>query len=318
MTHPRKSFFSGALDRLSEVLFPYLLPRLMPIVDMKVEELRRPRLPPVDVFRAPNDGPFMRYSTCVAEDFLHPEFKRLADMIGHNVFYHRKLWEFVFILNHALKMNAVGAGKRGLGFGVGSEPLPAAFAAQGSKIIATDAPPEIGIAAGWTNANQLALGLESLPNLNLPRSVFEAAVSFKVCDMTDIPPDLKGFDFCWSSCALEHVGSIELAMDFVVNSVEKTLKIGGVAIHTTEFNLSSNESTVEIGQTVLLRRRDFDDLVARLCARGHTVMPFIVGPDVSPVDNFVDLPPYGSSPHLKLLLEGYVSTSAGLVIRRGK
>lgn len=70
-------------------------------------------------------------------------------------------------------------------------------------------------------------------------AVFEANVSFQVCDMNDISPDLTDFDFNWSSCCFEHLGSLEAGMQFVVNAVEKTLRPGGVAVHTTEYNLLS-------------------------------------------------------------------------------
>ena len=42
---------------------------------------------------------------------------------------------------------------------------------------------------------------------------------------------------------------------------------GGVGVHTTEYNLSSNERTVEQGPTVLYRRRDLDTIRDALDAR---------------------------------------------------
>ena len=36
------------------------------------------------------------------------------------------------------------------------------------------------------------------------------------------------------------------------------------------------------------------------------------------VDNFIDIPPYKSSPHLKLMFRGYVITSIGLIIHKPK
>ncbi len=105
-------------------------------------------------------------------------------------------------------------------------------------------------------------------------------------------------------------------MDFVIEAVENTLRPGGVAVHTTEFNLSSNDATIEEGVTVLYRRRDIEDLIGELRARGHQVEPFRLAPDTLTMDGYVDQPPY-AGPHVKLGLEGYVCTSVGLVIRRG-
>jgi hypothetical protein len=47
------------------------------------------------------------------------------------------------------------------------------------------------------------------------------------------------------------------------------------------------------------------------------VQPFSVAPDAHTLDQYVDVPPFSPDGHLKLLLEEYVSTSVGIVIRRG-
>ena len=46
-------------------------------------------------------------------------------------------------------------------------------------------------------------------------------------------------------------------MDFVINSM-RVLKPGGVAVHTTEFNLSSNDDTIEARDLCVYRRRDIE------------------------------------------------------------
>ena len=136
--------------------------------------------------------------------------------------------------------------------------------------------------------------------------------------MNDIPATLVDFDFNWSSCCFEHLGSLEMGMQFVINAVEKTLRVGGVAVHTTEFNLSSNEATVETGVTAIYRQRDMLELVQRLKDRGHIVKPFVVAPNSHFWDFHVDVPPYIQQPHLKLLLGQYVATSVGIVVQRGR
>jgi hypothetical protein len=114
------------------------------------------------------------------------------------------------------------------------------------------------------------------------------------------------------------LGSLQAGMDFVINSVEKTLKIGGIACHTTEFNLSSNDATIESGPTVVYRKRDMEALVQELRARGHEVDEFRIAPDAHPLDFYVDVPPHWKGPHLRLRLMEHTVTSAGLVIRRGR
>ncbi len=167
------------------------------------------------------------------------------------------------------------------------------------------------------NTSQHAAGKEALRRpLVCPDDLFEKNVTFRECDMNAIPDDLTGYDFCWSACALEHLGSIEKGLDFIVRSVE-CLKPGGWAIHTTELNLSSNYDTVDNLDTVLFRRQDFEALAARLTALGHHVTPFDFDPGVKPVDLYIDVPPYREDPHLKVALWGYSITSFGLMIQRG-
>jgi hypothetical protein len=112
----------------------------------------------------------------------------------------------------------------------------------------------------------------------------------------------------------EHCGSIEQGKSFILNQM-KCLRPGGVAIHTTEYNLSSNHSTVEDGGTVLYRQSDIEWMVSALREAGHSItIDFTPGREM--VESYVDLPPYKLQPHLRLLLADYVCTSIGLIITR--
>ncbi|EML1597820.1 class I SAM-dependent methyltransferase [Burkholderia cenocepacia] len=222
-------------------------------------------------------------------------------------------------MHKLLESGVVAPGRRGIVFGVGQERLPALFASMGASIVATDAPPEIGVASGWRQSNQHSDSLSQLRYDDIaPSNVFYARVRHRYCDMTAIPDDLNGFDFTWSSCCYEHLGSLEAGAQFVIDSVEKVLKVGGVACHTTEFNLSSDDETIEEGPTVLYRRRDMVELIDRLRQRGHTVEPFVIAPDSHFLDHHVDVPPWTHNPHLKLRMGEYVATSAGILVTRGR
>ena len=189
--------------------------------------------------QASADVPFMAHSTCSAGDFLHHEFVRLSRILGLPLVFHRKYWEWVFILHHALRSGAIAPGKRALGFAVGTEPLPAAFARFGASVMATDAPVEIGVERGWQKGGEHSAQLDDLYHpAVIDRDTFDRNVAFAACDMTRIPPNLSGYDFCWSSCSLEHLGTLSAGIDFVVQCVEGTLRPGGIACHTTELNLS--------------------------------------------------------------------------------
>ena len=265
------------------------------------------------------DHIFMKYSTCSAADFLHPQFSQLCQEFDYPPSYHRKLWEWVFVIHHLKQAGVLRTGSRGIGFGVGRERLPALFAKYGAQIVATDASEELGKSVGWVKSNEHSSGVSQLlyPNV-VDDDIVRSHVIHRACDMNRIDDDLTGFDFTWSCCCFEHLGSLEAGIEFVINSVEKTLKIGGVACHTTEFNLSSNEDTLREGATVLYRKRDMLELVERLRERGHEVETFSVAPDSHYLDGYVDVPPYTDNPHLKLALEGYTTTSVGIVVKRGR
>ena len=275
-------------------------------------------LPRVAIVEVARQAGYMEYSTCAAADFLDPRFIAACATIGFEHRFHRKLWEFVFVMHHLDRAGMLAAGRRGIGFGVGTEPLPAAFAARGAAILATDAPAEIGIAAGWAASNQLASGKQTLRRDHLcDPATFERLVDFALVDMNQIGGELTGFDFAWSACCLEHLGSLRAGLDFVAHTVEQVLRPGGVAVHTTELNLSSDDATVEQGGTVLYRRRDLEAFIGRMREAGHEVMGLRIAPDTHFLDGWVDMPPYSDDAHLKLALEGFTSTSVGLVIRRG-
>ena len=288
-------------------------------LQIQLDSARQRQYLPMPPFPDPSPStPFMSYSTCNATDFLHPRYKEICDLLRHPFIWHRKLWEYVFVIHHLVESGLVTEGSRGLVFGVGTERLPSLFASMGAKIMATDMSTEHAHASDWTKG-QHAANLESLrcPDI-IDNGLFNSNVSYRVCDMNNIDPELVDFDFNWSSCCFEHLGSIEAGLQFVVNAVEKTLRVGGIAVHTTEYNLASNGATVESPHVVIFRNRDILELVQRLQDRGHIVQPFVVAPNSHHLDFHIDMPPYLQDAHLKLLLWEHVATSAGIVVRRGR
>lgn len=228
-------------------------------------------------------------------------------------------WEYIFIIHHLLEHGALQVGKKGIGFGVGREPLPSAFALLGADILGTDAPDDIRERGGWTNSKEHSATLSQMRFPWIDETLFYDRVQYQPADMNQIDPALSGYDFTWSSCCLEHLGNLRKGLDFIINSVETCLKVGGIACHTTELNLSSNVDTVEESQeTVLYRKKDLEGLVQELRERGHIVDPILVGPASHPLDFHIDTPPFSQDPHLRLKLAGYVTTSIGIVVRRGR
>ena len=309
-----------------------------PIADarLRVEKIRTGELPeqveailtrelPKQIgvmFYQPNDivagtaaGEYMAASNPLARDFLHPEYQKFCRIYHEQMTLHRKQWEFAFIYERLRKAGVLCPGTRGLGFGVGTEKLPSFFASLGIHITATDAAP----GQNWAGSSDVSDHKSRLfqPDM-IDLESFDNRVSFEYCDMNDIPSHLTDYDFCWSSCSFEHLGNLQRGIDFVINSVEQSLKVGGVACHTTELNLSSDDKTIETGGTVIYRKKDLERLCRTLIERGHWVEPLRIEPGTLPPDYFVDVPPHSHNPHLKLLLGSYVATSVGLVVRRGR
>jgi hypothetical protein len=254
---------------------------------------------------------------CTAAQFDEPAYARWIAELQMPDHRHRKHWEPVYILQVLSRYGMLRPGARGLGFGTGNERLPAVMASHGCTVVATDLARADPASSTWDNTQERARSIESLrfPQI-CADEVFDRQVTFRTADMNKIPGDLAGFDFTWSSCALEHLGSIENGLAFIRNSVN-CLTFGGVAVYTTEFNISSNEDTVDNQETVLFRKRDLERLAVDLVSRGHYAAQFNYDLGTTALDKAVDVQPYSSNSHLKLMIEGYVTTSFGIIVRRG-
>lgn len=230
----------------------------------------------------------------------------------------RKQWEFFFIAQALFERGMLQGGRKGIGFGVGQEPLPALFASFGVEILATDQRYEDAERAGWVKSSQHSRNLSSLNEKGIcTDEMFHQLVQFAEVDMNGLPAHMAGqFDFCWSSCALEHLGSLKHGTKFIKGSLD-LLKPGGIAVHTTEFNLSSDERTIESEGLSVYRRHDIEELVADVEAAGHTVEPIDWTQGSGLAETVVDLPPWGrGEPHVRLLLGEFECTSIGLLIQR--
>lgn len=253
---------------------------------------------------------------CNQEQMLSPDFRRwmlaMRQDPGHM---HRKQWEWAFVAQALHERGMLVPGRRGMGFAVGQEPLTSLFCAWGCRILATDVEAEHASGAGWVATGQHAESLAALNKLGLadPQVLRELA-SFRAVDMRAIPDDLGRVDFLWSACAFEHLGDLRAGMDFVSRSFD-LLEPGGVAVHTTEFNLDSDWTTIGVGSDAVYRRCDLEEIARGVRAKGGRVrLDFREGN--LPADLHVDQPPFKQDIHLRLELFGYRCTSFGLILER--
>ncbi len=99
----------------------------------------------------------------------------------------------------------------------------------------------------------------------------------------------------------------------------KYLRPGGVAVHTTEFNLTSNDKTIDSGGFVIYRKCDIEALDRHLRSNRCGLEPVDFYGGSHQFDLDYDTEPYfkNGKPHVKLQLGSFVSTSILLVIHKG-
>jgi hypothetical protein len=246
---------------------------------------------------------WLRPRPCTRGELYTVESKADALLLRTRFQLHRKLWEHIAIYRAFVSLHM--SLPRCLGFGVGKEPLPEAFAREGAMVLATDQAPnggELWRASGQYHGDPQFYESE----------YGVGRVDFRHVDMRSIPADLKEFDFLWSSCALEHIGGIAAGSRFVHEAM-RCLKPGGWAIHTTELNVTSNEDTVNESNLCLFRRCDIEAMLDSLRASGHSVL----APAWEMLDDVG--PPAGEDelPHLAYRVGDFVTTSFFFATRRG-
>lgn len=251
---------------------------------------------------------------CTQSQFEESRYGDWCRRFGEEPCLHRKQWEFVYIAQALYLRGMLQPGKRGIGFGVGLEPVASLVASFGASALATDLAEDAGV---WGATGQHATRLEDLlyPHMAAPAN-WRELLSFRAVDMNAIPMDLRQaqYDFAWSACSLDHLGSLSQGLDFIRASLG-CVKPGGVVVHTTEYNISSNTKTLEQGPVVVYRDCDLWTFVREMQSAGHKMTLNLTRGDGA-YDGVPDREPYGL-PHLAMELGGFVITSVGLTIQKG-
>ena len=260
---------------------------------------------------------YMETANCISQDFLDPQFSKFCARIGHPASLHRKLWEYGFVAHHLQDALALRSGAKGVGFGVGAEPLSSLYASMGCQILATDAPRGLG-SEGHSLRNQSGRSRGDIfhPTV-VDGDTFDRNVLFKSSDMNHIDDSICNFDFCWSVDCLGYLGSIEDGFKFIERSVANVVKVGGISVHTGQLNVSSHDQAIDAAGLSLYSALDIERLIERLERRGHKCARLPIEPGASFVDYLVDVPPFGDV-HLKWRTGEFVCTSFGLVVTRGQ
>jgi len=183
--------------------------------------------------------------------FVENAFKRWAlTELQWQFGFNRKLWEYVYILR-VLEVYGKLTG-RGLGFGVGADPIVPVMLRYGARLVVTDLPPEEAKLHGWA-----------------PMAFSSSAdIQVRHVDMNSIPTSLREFDFIWSCGSLEHIGGHAAGLDFI-KSAMACLRPGGIAVHTTELMYGDNEHHFDSPNLSIYCGKDVQTLAESMKAMGH-------------------------------------------------
>ena len=112
--------------------------------------------------RAPT-FPGLISQACTAAQIDTEPYAAWCERFGHPHLVHRKQWEWCYLVQALTERDMVRAGSRGLGFGVGTEPIASLLAAEGCELVATDLPVEHDDHQAWATVEQHAESIQSEP-----------------------------------------------------------------------------------------------------------------------------------------------------------
>ncbi len=269
----------------------------------------------------------LAWRACQGRHFQDPRFMHWAEVLGFDDFPQRKAWEFAAIMETALLGGVLAEGKTAIGFGVGTEPITAALAAHGVRVTATDLPSSGDTTSEWAASLQHAASIDQLRFPGICNDeILNELVSFVPVDMNDLPETVTAdsYDFVWSSCVIEHLGTPKLGFDFVLKSAE-LLAPGGMMIHTTEYELTNKEITQDYGHCAVYRAADFLELAQQFRELGFAVNIDLGISLAMPEERWIssfEIPGayesgYEEPAHLRLVIGDSISTSFAITVRRG-
>ena len=210
-------------------------------------------------------GRLLKSQMCTKSQFFTKPHLYFMRCLKETPKLHRKQWEYTYILKALQERGFLVAHKKGIGIGVGTEPLPAYFVSRNISILATDNVKEAGQSAGWNKNKMFLSSKKDLNSRNLAKKQqLKKFLKIEYIDAFDAVKKYKEeFDFIWSTCVIEHFGGIAKGLSFLVSSLN-VLKPGGISVHTMEFNIHSNDNTLVTDGLTIFRKRDIEQLAAEL------------------------------------------------------
>jgi SAM-dependent methyltransferase len=259
---------------------------------------------------------------CDVADWFEPE---LPDLILTELRelprFHRKQWEFGMILRELRARHLLQGGGRGLSMGGGRERLLYAVGRHVGRLVVTDL---YDGASTWAEAR--TDDPDDFVRSCKPFPVDDARIEARRMDMRQLEFEAAAFDFCYSSCAIEHIGGHD---DFLRHLAEahRVLRDGGVYVLTTE--LHYGPETIEHPGDYVFSATYLNDLFSESAFQVDPVFDARLARHRANLPLPGNLSSYASSadsvwpqlleqlPHLQLLRGAHPHTSALFVLRKG-
>jgi SAM-dependent methyltransferase len=259
---------------------------------------------------------------CDGADWFDPELQAVIEGdLRELARFHRKQWEFAMILLALRRRGALRRDALGLSMGAGRERLLYAVAHQVRQVVATDL---YDLQTEWETAH--TEDPDRYIKEGKPFPVDDAKLRGLRMDMRSLDFPDGTFDFCYSSCAIEHIGGRE---DFLkhLSEAHRVLKEGGVYALTTE--LHYGPETLEHPHNYYFSPSYLRDLIAEA--------PFVAEPEIDAriAHHRINYPLpqnlatlglegpgrlvnrlMGEAPHVQLLIGRHPFTSVSLVLKK--
>jgi SAM-dependent methyltransferase len=259
---------------------------------------------------------------CDAADWFDPEIHNIIhNELRESPRFHRKQWEFAMIFLALQKSGFLKPDKFGLCLGGGKERVLYAIARHIRQLVVTDLYER---ETTWDSAR--TDNPDHFIKTDKPFEVDDAKLKAQRMDMRNLDFADNTFDFCYSSCAIEHIG---VYADFLqhLNEVHRVLKEGGVYVFTTEFHFGNE--TIEDANNFIFSADYLNKLIS------ECKLSLAEQPDVAITHHNANLPRpslvkdlnyvkarhlsehlLGEVPHLQLLKGKYPFTSILFILKK--
>lgn len=261
---------------------------------------------------------------CDAADWFDPEVKNIIEHdLQESARLHRKQWEFAMIFLTLQKLGFLQSDKIGLSLGGGNERVLYSIAKHIKKLIVTDL---YDNNTSWDCAR--TTDPTEFIRSSKPFPIDDEKIEALKMDMRNLDFDDNSFDFCYSSCAIEHIGEDK---DFLqhFNEVSRVLKDGGIYVLTTE--LQFGDQTIPDSNNYIFSKKYITDLISESnlqpvldvnCELSRNEINFPFPSNIKNTTfhghNFINEKLFSHFPHTILLRGNVPFTSVLLILEKSK